>query len=190
MRRLPRLLPTVVALLAWAQPAWACGFEDPNSVTAARGILNFVYPQSLHVTSAVWRAELDGVLVRDATPAAARALVGYGRAARMLESFGASINATATSPAPAFSVVLLTSMLWTRFHQDDGTPAVTLHVNGPNVGDVVIVTDESVVAAIVRGALAPGRAVELGLVRFYGPADRIRDVETRVYGLIARNVDH
>ncbi len=190
MTRLRRQLLAALALLAWVPPSSACGFEDPGSVTAARGILNFVYPQSLHVISAVWRAELDGELERDAAPAAVRALVGYRRSTRALETFGSFINNAAPTPAPAFSIVLLTPMLWTRFHRDDGAPVVTPHVNGPDACDVVIVTDESVVAALAKGSLGAGRALELGLVRFYGPGDRVREVEKRVYELIARNVVH
>lgn len=183
-----RALWTAVALLAWAHPAWTCGFEDPNSATAARGVLNVVYPDALHVVSAVWRAELDGAIERDNTPASARALVGFGRTTRMLESFGASMNAASGPQAPAFAVVLLTPMLWTRF-ESRGGHSVTPHVSGPDPGDVVVVTDESVVAALERGRLAPRRAMELGLVRFYGPEDRARMIAQGFASLIASNAD-
>jgi hypothetical protein len=47
----------LLALAASASaPAWACGFLDPAQVR--RGMMNWVYPDSLHVGTAVWVARL------------------------------------------------------------------------------------------------------------------------------------
>ena len=43
----------------------ACGLEDPSSISMRRGMLNMAYPESLHVGTAVWQAQLAGRLPRD-----------------------------------------------------------------------------------------------------------------------------
>ena len=52
----------LVAVLA-SPPSFACGFHD--SVQLQKGILNWVYPDSLHVGTAVWMAQEAGRLARD-----------------------------------------------------------------------------------------------------------------------------
>ena len=50
----------------------------------------------------------------------------------------------------------------------DGTPRLTLHVDGPAAGDVVAVTEEVVLVAINEDKLTAGEALSLGLIRLYG----------------------
>ena len=45
---------------------------------------------------------------------------------------------------------------------------MTTHVEGPKAGDVVVVTDEPVIAALADGSLTPQAAREGGLLRIYG----------------------
>jgi hypothetical protein len=62
-------------------------------------------------------------------------------------------------------------MLWTRFAPaQDGMSMVT-HVVGPQTSDIVIVTDEPVVAALVAGLITPLAARQQGLLRLYGPQE-------------------
>ena len=75
-------------------------------------------------------------------------------------------------PLPAFSIVLIGPMLWTRYVPAAGTLQVEAHSAGPASGDVVVVTDEPVLGAWIDGRVTPREARESGLVRFYGaPAD-------------------
>ena len=45
------------------------------------------------------------------------------------------------------------------------------HVDGAQTSDIVIVTDEPVVAALVAGRITPLAARQQGLLRLYGPVD-------------------
>ncbi len=53
---------------------------------------------------------------------------------------------------------------------------MTPHVDGPANGDVVIVTDEFVVAALNEGQITPQAARKLGLMRIYGSPTAVQDV--------------
>ena len=126
-------------------------------------------PDALHVTSAVWRAQLDGAITRDDRPAAARALIGYRKAATDLGALRDRLAATMDGEAaPAFSILLIGPMLWTRFAPaQDGLGMVT-HVERADISDIVVVTDEPVVAALVAGRITPLAARQQGLLRLYG----------------------
>lgn len=164
----------LVAVLA-SPPSFACGFHD--SVQLQKGILNWVYPDSLHVGTAVWMAQEAGRLARDnlagnddLTPEA-RNRLGYLRASLLLAKFRLALDAVRGSGSrPNMSVVLLGPVLWSRYENTEAQLRLELHVGGPAQGDVVVVTDAPVIDALVAGRLGAREALELGVVRVYGSA--------------------
>lgn len=179
-RAVAALIPAA-SLVAGAALAFACGFEDPNSADRARGMLNWAYPDALHVTSAVWRAQLEGVLSKDDRPAAVKALIGYRKIATDLGALRDRLSPDmGEQDLPVFSVVLIGPVLWTRFAPVGGALTMSLHATGPEGGDVVIVTDEPVVAALIEGRITPRSARRNGLMRFYGAPDRVEHVVSRL----------
>jgi len=166
------------ALASVSLAAGACGFDDPDSIAMRRGALNLAFPFSLHVGTAVWQAQLAGRLPRD--PLALRddlapqardglrmmqANAALGRLARRINS-----GSTARG-GPDLAVVLLAPVLWSRFEAGAVRPQV--HVAGPQDGDVVVVTELAAVEAIADGDLGFGEALDLGVVRLYGPPAEI-----------------
>jgi hypothetical protein len=139
-----------------------------------RGALNLAFPESLRVGTAVWQAELDGRLPRD--PLAqrgdlapeVRAAMRQMRTNTVLRRFAAQMAAPGTAAPPDFAVVLLGPVMWTRFEAGDGKVNPILHVEGPEQGDVVLVTDLAAVDAITRGSLTFAAALDLGVMRLYG----------------------
>ena len=170
---------SAATLVAGSTVANSCGYEDAKSADVARGVLNWTFPHALYVTSAVWRAQSDGVIPRNESPPSSKALLGYGyrKAVRELDAFrdGLSI-AVGGLEAPAFSVVLIGPMLWARFETTGTILAMTPHVAGPLKVDVVVVTDEPVIAAMDDGQITAQAARELGLMRFYGSPQAVQDV--------------
>lgn len=164
------------ALVVASGGALACGLEDPSSIAVRRGVLNFAYPESLHVGTAVWQAQLAGKLPRDPlaqrgdlTPEA-RAAMRQIRANTLLRQFAAQLAAPGTAAArPNLAVVLLGPVMWNRFEASDGKVNPLLHVEGPEPGDVVVVTDLAAVEAIAAGGLSFAAALDLGVMRLYGP---------------------
>ena len=170
----------VLGLLAAAGAAWPCGFEDPNSVASQRGMMNWAFPKSAWVRTAVWQAQMAGDLPRDTsaqrddlTPQA-RGMLQLIRATWLLKTLAArSSNSPDAAAHPAVAVVLMGPMLWSRIEPQNGGALLRTHVSGPVAGDVVMVTDTPALEAIVGAGMAFEHAVDLGLVRLYGPESQV-----------------
>ena len=118
-----------------------------------------------------------GTIARDERPAAAEKLFGYYYAVQRLDTFRDRLSAALDGgTAPAFTMVLFGSMLRTHFETTGDTLNMTPHVDGPSKGDVVVVTDEPVIAALINGRITPQAAHERGLMRFYGSPGAVSDL--------------
>ena len=175
--RRPAALQAAFLMAVASGGAVACGMEDPSSVMIQRGSLNIAYPQSLHIGTAVWQAQLAGKLPRDPLAlrgdltAEARAALRLKRATALLRQFAARIDTADASRAP-LAIVLLGPVMWNRFEFEGGRLRPLLHVDGPRSGDVVVVTDLAVIEAVGTGRLTLADALRDGLMRLYGtPAE-------------------
>lgn len=181
-RRSLRWIPAAVAasLCVAVQVASACGLEDPSSISMRRGSLNLAFPDSLHVGTAIWQAQLAGTLPRDPlalrddlTPEA-RGMLRLVRATALLRQFAVRLAEQGTDvERPKMAVVLLGPVMWSRFAVEHAAVNPALHVPGPESGDVVIVTDIAVVEAIAAGSLGFDEALSRGLMRLYGPSAEV-----------------
>lgn len=96
---------------------------------------------------------------------------------RDLDALRAAIEAGRDArSAPAFSIVLIGPMLWTRFEQREGALVMTEHAQGPSRDDVVVVTDGPVVEALVAGRFDVQTAQARGLLRYYGAREAVAEV--------------
>ena len=178
--------PTLAAwaasvLLANAPMAHACGYHDAAS--AGVGMLNWAYPDSLHVRTAVWMAQDGGLLAaREPLPAADplsaefrfQQMVRWRETQSRLGTVQRRIQATLEGQAmPAFAMVLIGPMLWTRFEGHAGGVAMIPHAAGPAPSDVVLVSDEAVIAALAEGRITASEARAEGLVKAYGTSEDI-----------------
>jgi len=163
-----KIAALAIALLAG--PASGCGLEgDPTAVEKVA--VSYAYPDSLSVMAAVSSARLSGKLDRTIT-------IG-SQTPEQLERTSLRIRAAlwqlrgrlASAPpgaTPSLAIVLLEPMMWSRIATAEGTPKLTLHVDGPATGDVVAVTEEVVLVAINEDKITAGEALSLGLLRLYG----------------------
>ncbi|MCA1439861.1 hypothetical protein I6F07_06395 [Ensifer sp. IC4062] len=168
LQAVSRLSMTAGLIFASSPAVLACGYHD--DVSMARGMMNWVYPEALHVLGAISTAVAERRL---APPLSDKApdLFGsrYRRTAEALERFGEALGESADRmPALSFSIVLLEPMLWTRYEAAGGRLRTQVHVTGPKAGDLVLVSGEAVIGGIVAGRLATGEAIERGLIRLYG----------------------
>jgi hypothetical protein len=170
-------LSAIVAAFAAGTGALACGMEDPNSISTRRGLLNFVYPESLHVGTAIWQAQMAGVLPKDAASAHADAGSDNDHEAELkasgelMKRLSRKLGAREPAASHGLAVVLIGPVLWTRFSREQDAVEVIFHADGPAKGDEVIATDEPVVQAIIDDRLTLERAIELRLARVYGGPD-------------------
>jgi hypothetical protein len=164
---------SALALAAMATLAFACGFEDPSGASARRVMLNQVYPNSLYALGAVDTALRAGVIRIEhlATPTDPLA---FQRTAGNLRRFARRLSDGAPSVPPAFSLVLLGPVLWTRFAPGADGIVADIHAAEPLAGRVVVATDVPVIAALVSGDISGAEADAAELVRFYGDPAEIK----------------
>ena len=173
-----RMCSTIFAAcfaVAGVQPAvlLACGYDNPQAV--ALGSLNWVYPDALHVVSAVTQAEHAALLPRDS--GAQSGPFAFYRATSAMKSFGARLADPRLAETPsAVSVVLLPQAMWTRFQIGSEGVLVHSHIESPLGDDLVVVTEEKVVRALLDEKLDLATAEENGLLRFYGQPKLIAKV--------------
>jgi hypothetical protein len=143
----------------------ACGYHD--DVSRARGVLNWVYPDALHVVGAIASA----VSERRLPPPTSleRDPWAYQRIVRLLDQYGGQLRSVSgEAEPPPFSLLLIEPMLWTRFVPDSGKLRARAHVPGPETGDLVLISGEDVIREIVANRLTIAEAHQLGLLRLYG----------------------
>ncbi|MEM7192311.1 MAG: hypothetical protein AAF405_05495, partial [Pseudomonadota bacterium] len=157
------------------------GYHNPIDV--ARGAMNFVYPKSLYVRTAVWQAQGSGVLPpRQKRPA--KDLFAYHRTTAALRAWGRALG-LAPDQGSGFSIVLLDTMLWSRYEARAGNPDVAIHVTGPGADETVLVTESAVIFALNDGAIDYDTAEARGLIRLYGPEGQVAKTRTFLRGLPA-----
>jgi hypothetical protein len=160
-----------------ASPASACGFENPQAV--ALGTLNWAYPNALYVGTAVWQAEDAGLLPARTQSAGTQSAgpLAFYRAAALMKQFGAQLaDANLGQAQTSVSVVLIPQVMWTRVQLGPEGISVRSHADGPSAGDVVIVTGEKVVRALLDGRLNATVAEDYGLLRLYGARQQVESV--------------
>jgi hypothetical protein len=159
-------LPAALAF-AGPQPAsLACGYHD--DVSLARGMLNWVYPDALHVTGAVSMAVAEQRLAQT-NPTAGLFGAQYRATLQAVDQLADALRGPSEQASDlSFSLVLIEPMLWTRFAHIEGKLVPEAHVSGPRPGDLVVVSGEAVIRSIASGILAIGEARRLGLIRLYG----------------------
>ncbi|MBX9757386.1 MAG: hypothetical protein K2Y29_01325 [Beijerinckiaceae bacterium] len=175
-----RLCAAMIAAGLSGPQAFACGFD---------GLLGDAFsaqhPKSLNVAMAVADAVSSGALGKGALTAIEPGQKGYWRAMARLQRFSALVSAAAEGAGrrPAISVLLIDSGLWTRLRPEHDGYKVEAHATGPVPGDVIVVTNEFVLASLDEGSLAPLRAFDLGLVAVDGEEALAATVQ---FELIAR----
>ncbi|WP_202363054.1 hypothetical protein [Mesorhizobium sp. L-2-11] len=162
-------LTLMAGVVAPSSEAVACGYDSPQSVS--RGVLNWAYPDSLHVIGAISREVAARRLPLANFNRAGPDLFGkrFRATKTALEKFGELLRAASSDPSQlAFSLVLAEPVLWTRFEPSADGLHAKVHVASAEPGDLVLVTGEAVISEIALGRLAVGEASERGLIRFYG----------------------
>lgn len=161
-------------------PANACAFDDP--IQLSKGLLNLHYPESLHVTGAVWEAQKAGILpmpdkrrfTEDSEERERFLDMAFQDAVRGLLTIGTALDRmpseTAPNMGPNLAIVLVDSYLWARIEPDG---KISIHEPGADTGDLVIVTDAPVIRAVVDGNLSIAEALDMGVMKLYGSQDQV-----------------
>jgi hypothetical protein len=143
-------------------PASACGYH----LGLAAGFVT-AHASSIRVAMAVGDAVAAGRLQPLADAPAPLALV---RANGAMRTFAAVLDSGAEEWAPV-ALVLVEAHLWGRVTWESGGPRFAAHVNGPSGGDVIVVTGEPVLRALLEGRITWDAAIATGLVVVDGPPE-------------------
>ena len=137
------------------------------------------HSQSLTVAFAVSDAIDAGVMDKSLSPALS-GQAGYERTVLRLGAFHRRLSATtAKVRAPgSISVLLVDSRLWSRLSPDARGFAIATNTAGPQPGDIVVVTHEGVLAALVSGKLSMATALDRGLLVVDGEATAVESVRS------------
>jgi hypothetical protein len=158
-------------MLALPPAAVACGYHD--DVSLARGVLNWTYPDALHVVGAMAQAVSERRLPPP-TFGREHDAWGYHRVVRLLDQYAQRMRLVRSEARPpAFSLLLIEPMLWTRFASEGGELQFQVHVSGPQAGDLVLISGETVIREITNSRLLVGEAYRLGLMRLYGTEEQV-----------------
>lgn len=178
MRRASRFAIAVTA--AWcaiAGPAHACAFDSEDQ-SFSLDTLDHYYPGAYSVVLRMVEARREGTLSRLIDPQAPK-LFMLQRLLRVVRNFEGLIrDAARTAPEaevkpPAFTLLLVESMLWVRFGPDIADRPALAHATGPEPGDIVAVMGEDALAAIAAGRFELAGAEQRGYVQFHGSAEAI-----------------
>jgi hypothetical protein len=166
VKNLARLAaPLVAALLAWrADPAVACGFDSPLGNTFTP-----MHPKSIGVALAVRDAIVAGV-IEPATDPAVAGRAGYWRAVGHLTTLQRALSSARAESRISVSVLFIDSGLWARLTSAPNGFAMDVHTDGAKDGDLVVVTGEPVLAAILDNRLSVAAALERGVMALDGEA--------------------
>lgn len=150
----------------------ACGYH------IAIGGVSAVHPSSIPVAVAIHAATSDGRLTPLVDVPAPIALI---RANGAMRNFAAALQSGAAD-LPPVALVLVEAHLWARAVAVDGRASWQAHAEGPANGDVIVVTGEPALAALLDGRLRWDAAIASGLVVVAGPAD----ARAQVVDILAR----
>jgi hypothetical protein len=149
--------------------AVACGYH--NDVALLRGVLNWVYPDALHVVGAMAKAVSEKRLP---PPTFEREPWGYHRIVRSLHQYAQQLRVfSGETRPPEFSLLLIEPMLWMRFVSEGGDLQTQVHVSAPQAGDLILISGEDVIREITNSRLSVGQAYRDGLIRLYGTKEQV-----------------
>jgi hypothetical protein len=182
-----RVLALATALLAIspAPAGHACGYHDDVSI--GRGMLNWTYPEALHVIGAISAATVAKRLIPRESAEPDPFGLYYRATVKALERFAELLDVRSNEASPSFSLVLVEPMLWTHFEAGSNGLRAHAHMPGPRPDDLVVISGQDVIHAIANARLGIDEAYRLGLIRLYGTERQIAGFRAIV---VALDVEH
>jgi hypothetical protein len=140
-----------------APPAAACGFDG-----VLDGNFSALHPKSIAVAFAIRDSVDAGVVEKSAVDPIVPGSPGYWRAVGHLNEFQLRLSAAAgqSQPPAAVAVLFIDSSLWARLIPASQGFDIQVHASGAQSGDVVLVTSEAILTAVLEGRLSVQAALD------------------------------
>ena len=143
-------------------PASGCGYDAQIG-----GGISTAHAASVPVAMAVGEAVSAGRL---SLPAEAPPPLALMRANGAMRTFAAVLK-PGVGTLPPVALVLIEAHLWGRITSEPDGTRFEPHVAGPTAGDVILVTAEPALKALLDGRMTWEVALAAGLVVFDGPSE-------------------
>ena len=170
----------LVCLTATFGQAAACAYHSGGKTFAA-------HPGAVDVAMAIQAAADAGAIEPQSASVPPASMVAYHRMVRQIEQFRNMLEMAGKrrGVAPAFSLLLIESSLWSRFEPEPAGIELAIHTAGPEGDEAVVLTTGSVLRAMIEGRLAAADALHRGLIR----VEAATDVKLALFELLsaARN---
>ena len=154
-----------VSTVAAPPSGFSCGLEP-----MVQGSLGGGYPGALKVAVAVADARKGGLL-----PSAKLKVpnkVRFQQIMRDVVTLQTRLerikNHSVDAGSKDFSLMLAGPGFWAHYHLNPGGVLARYHADGPLDDEVVVITHQVVLSALLRGTITVSRATELGLLEFSG----------------------
>lgn len=147
--------------------AWPCGFHGGLGNT-----FQPMHPKSIGVALAVRDAVVAGLVEPPVDPVQA-GRAGYWRAVGHLKGLQRALSSGNYESLTPVSILFIDSGLWARLTPSSDGLAMDVHTEGAKDGDVVIVTSEPVLAAVLDSRLPATAAFHRELIVIDGPGETL-----------------
>jgi hypothetical protein len=154
------LAAALACLAASVGQTAACAYHSGGKAFAA-------HPGAIDVAMAIQAAADAGALEPQSASVPPASMVAYHRMVRQIEQFRNMLEGAAKrrSAAPAFSLLLIESGLWSRFEPEAAGIELAIHTAGPDSDEPVVLTTGGVMRAVIEGRLSAADALHRGLIR-------------------------
>ena len=154
------LAATLACLTGSVGRTAACAYHSGGKAFAA-------HPGAIDVAMAIQAAADAGTLEPQSASVPPASMVAYHRMVRQIEQFRNVLEVAGKrrNAAPAFSLLLVESALWSRFEPEPAGIELAIHTAGPDSDEPVVLTTGGVIRAVLEGRLSAADALHRGLIR-------------------------
>lgn len=172
VRHMAMVLALGAAAIAASATARACAFDDEPDPDFTIDTLDHYYPGGYAVFVKVADARREGLLERYVRAGADKPEMKE-RLFALAGAFERQVRAAARARAPAgtppaFSLLLLDSMMWSHFSERIATEPAEIHAPEPKPGDLIVIASDDAMAAVAAGRFQLADLEQRGWLRYYG----------------------
>lgn len=172
MKSFKEILLVLSCFLVLMVDVQASGFHSDEFLIKVA--VNLDYPDGLHVEGKVWKAQQQGDLPlpdmkRLSSQGEERRVLNeilFKQIVDALESFGELLETKDVNEGySSITVLLVDEMMWNIFASNKGETTLYSDMPGSGTGELVIITESTVMLEIAKKSLSIDQAMKMGIMR-------------------------
>jgi hypothetical protein len=140
-----------------------------------------LHPGAYDVATALQAAEDAGTIAPLSATTLQVSMVAFHQTVKRIEQFRNLLDPARAGAAPAFSLLLIDSGMWSRLTPGAEGMTLDVHTTAPGPNEPVVLTVASVLRAVLDGQLSTADALHRGLIRVEAGID----AKLKLFDLIA-----